>query len=272
MKRSIIMRSMKSPLNTALLFLLLWSAASASKLELRFSPLNLPIKYSSFVQSDDFTDMSASDSKKETKTPVNSLSKTKAVILSLLLPGAGQYYAGAKGRAEVFIGAELAVWAGVLAFHTYGNWKEDDYIRYAERHAGIDPSGKDDDFFKNLTFYDNRDDYNTAGRIINPSAPYYPHTQSYYWQWESSDARLAYRSIRNASKTAFRKATFMIGMAVFNRIISGIDSFRIVKKMTQQTAPEEEFSSAASNRIKMKFKANPFGHNPGISLNLLRQF
>ena len=268
MRIAVIMMSMKSLLNLLLLFFLLAPTISASKLELKLSPLNLPMNYSSFVQSDDFDNWKSAGA----EASANSLSKTKAVVLSLLLPGAGQYYAGAKGRAEVFIGAELAVWAGVLAFHTYGNWKEDDYIRYAERHAGIHPSGKDDDFFKNLTFYDNRDDYNTAGRIINPSAPYYPHTQSYYWQWESNDARLAYRSIRNASKTAFRKATFMIGMAVFNRIISGIDSFWVVKKMTQQTEPEEEFSEASSNKVKVKFNANPFGHNPSVSLNLLRQF
>ncbi len=247
----------------------LWSMASGSTLAPRPSPLDLPVKHALLNESRDF---GGSDQQKEKKATTHGLSKTKAVALSLLLPGAGQYYAGAKGRAEVFIGAEVAVWAGVLAFHTYGNWKEDDYIRYAERHAGIDPSGKNDDFYKNLTFYNNREDYNTAGRIINPTAPYYPYTQSFYWQWESDDARTTYRSIRNSSKTAFRKATFMIGMAVFNRIIAGIDSFRIVSRMAQQTEQENEFSKVDDTKIKVKFNANPFSRNPSIALKLLRQF
>jgi len=50
----------------------------------------------------------------------------------------------------------VLTWAGWLGFHTYGKWKEDDYIRYAQQNAGIDPSNKDDEFYKNLTFYDNR--------------------------------------------------------------------------------------------------------------------
>jgi len=96
------MMSMKSLLNLLLLFFLLAPTISASKLELKLSPLNLPMNYSSFVQSDDFDNWKSAGA----EASANSLSKTKAVVLSLLLPGAGQYYAGAKGRAEGFIGAE----------------------------------------------------------------------------------------------------------------------------------------------------------------------
>jgi hypothetical protein len=239
--------------------------------ELRQSRLMVPVNIEEMAQADDFNDIESDKAEREVKAEQKSLSKLKAVALSLLLPGAGQYYAGAKGRAEVFLGMEAAIWASALAFHTYGNWKKDDYIRYAEQHAGIDPSGKDDDFFKNLTFYINREEYNEDGRIINPTAPIYPITQSYYWQWEDTDSRTAYRNLRNASKSAFRKATFMIGVAVFNRIVSGIDSFRIVQKMTKKVEDDEEFSSAERG-LKFKFKANPFGSNPNITFNIIRQF
>jgi hypothetical protein len=245
-------------------------SGTVSGTELYRSALNMPYKYADVDRTDDFDEFEEVDvdeKKNEIHRGDKKLSKAKAVALSLLLPGAGQYYAGAKGRAEAFIGAELAIWAGALAFYTYGNWKEDDYIRFAEKYAGIDPSGKNDEFFKNLTFYDNREEYNSAGRIINPSAPYYPNTRAYYWQWDDDERRLEYRNLRNASKTAFRKATFMIGMAVFNRILAGIDSFRAVKKAAEKIESKDEFLSSG-DRLKFKFKANPFGRNPAVSVTL----
>jgi len=214
---------------------------------------------------------SEKESEKPAETHTGKVSKMKAAALSLLVPGAGQYYAGEKGRAEVFFGAEVLTWAGWLGFHTYGKWKEDDYIRYAEQHAGIDPGGKNDEFFKNLTFYDNRYDYNTTGRIINPRAPYYPDTRPYYWQWDNDDSRSTYRNIRNASKTAFRKATFMIGVAVFNRIISGIDAFRVASKVAHKVK-DDEFDNPESEEFKFKFRGTPLGDNPNFRVTVSRKF
>lgn len=211
------------------------------------------------------------EAEKSPESKPEKVSKMKAVALSILVPGAGQYYAGEKGRAEIFFGAEVLTWAGWLGFYTYGKWKKDDYIRYAQQHAGIDPSGKDDEFFKNLTFYDNRYDYNTAGRIINPRAPYYPDIRSFYWQWDDEDSRATYRTIRNASKTAFRKATFMVGVAVFNRIISGIDAFRTASRVTQKVR-DDEFEEPNSEELKFKFHGTPFGDNPNFKVTVSRRF
>ena len=252
---------------------------AGARIELKTSPLFMPV-YSSGQEFDEFDNQKEDKKDKKEKqqykgkteleTQARSFSKTKAVLLSLILPGAGHYYIGETGRAEAFMGAEAVAWAGVFAFRTYGQWKEDDYIRYAEEHAGIDPTGKDDNFFKNLTFYGNRHEYNTSGRIIEPSAPYYPNTASYYWQWDSRDARAAYRAMRNSSKSAFRKTTFMIGVAVFNRIFSSIDAFRMAKKVA--TPEEKDEFSSTQEKLKFKFKANPFGHNPSVGLTVTRQF
>jgi len=52
-----------------------------------------------------------------------SISRTKAIGLSLLLPGAGHFYIGEKGRGEVFIGAEAVSWIGAAAFYIYVKWR-----------------------------------------------------------------------------------------------------------------------------------------------------
>jgi hypothetical protein len=239
------------------------------------SPIHQPVVASERDPFDDFggpPDKTKKKAPKVTDQNESHLSKTKAMVLSLLLPGAGQYYAGAKGRAEVFIGWELITWAGVYTFHTYGGWKKDDYIRYAQIHAGIDPAGKDDSFYKNLTFYENREDYNSAGRIIEPTAPYYPPGPSYYWQWDRQSSQDEFHSIRNASKSAFRKATFMIGVAVFNRIVSSIDALRTVKSMAGRVRDEVPGYSQKEDKLKFKFNCNPFGSNPRIGIGVSQNF
>jgi hypothetical protein len=197
------------------------------------------------------------------------ISTTKAVVMSLLIPGAGQYYIEQEGKGQIFLGAEVAIWLGYFGFRTYGHWKEDDYRNYAIKYAGIDPEGKDEAFYRNLIFYDSREQYNREGRIINVGAPYYPDIPEYDWYWESSQAREEYRSIRNASETAFRKATFMLGVAVFNRIVAGIDAFRSARKVSQRQEDEDFFTR---NNIDIDFDSNPFGDNPRVALTVTHKF
>src|SRR3990172_4434817 len=110
-------------------------------------------------------------------------SPARALVLSLLLPGAGQYYTESKTKAGIFVGAEVSLWAGFFAFRSVGSWKKTDYQNYAVARAGINPDGKDDDFYERLVFYDNRDEYNQLTRLFNgPQAPVYP--ESDFWDWE----------------------------------------------------------------------------------------
>jgi hypothetical protein len=266
------------------ILILVLSPILSARVEFQRSPLFYPVYADK--GSDDFDEFEDENKTKEKKKPKEGpnktefqmdtgkekhISRTKAVFLSLVFPGAGHYYAGEKGRAEVFAGFEVATWVSALAFHTYGEWKKDDYVNIAKSHAGIIEADQGDEFYKNLAFYENRDDYNTAGRIINPGAPYYPNTRDYYWQWDETASRKEYRSVRNSSESAFRKATFMVGVAVFNRIVAGIDTFRILRKIKTEVK-EDEFSSKEKEGIKFKVKANPFGDNPGIKLAVSRQF
>lgn len=193
-------------------------------------------------------------SKKANKTK-SKYSKTKAVLLSVLVPGAGHYYINRKGRGQVFFSAEVVAWFGYLAFQSYGNWKEDDYKKYAIQHAGITSAGHDESFYRNLLFYDSREEYNKSGRIINPGAPYYPNDPQYDWFWESSASRNNYRTMRNDSEVVYRKATFMLGVALVNRLIAGIDVFRLIQKESNRLEDNEFLTR---NNIEFDIKADPF--------------
>jgi len=269
-------RYLKTGLLAAIFTIFVLASFAKAGIELQVSPINAPVMMN---QDDDFDidygqngdDKQAADPgiRGEDTNGKKTVSKTKAVLLSLLVPGAGHMYADAGGRGEIFMGTEVAIWVGYIAFNTYGHWKEDDYVRYATRYAAIDPAGKDDEFYRNLTFYDDRDEYDKSGRIIDPSSPYYAPNSGYDWYWESETKREEYRSMRNASKTAFRKATFMIGVAVFNRILSGIDAFRVAQKKSSEMADDTFFGV---KNVDVDLKGNPFGHNPRVGIEISRRF
>jgi hypothetical protein len=193
-------------------------------------------------------------------------SVTKAALLSFILPGAGEIYGGAKTKGQIFILSEASVWAGYFAFQTYGNWLEDDYKSYAASHAQVDLTGKPSDFFDNLAFYDTRDRYNQFALLYHPGeALPYPEDDLWNWVWESGDSRLYYRELKNRSRDASRRALYMVGLSVVNRIISVLDAMKTVR--TYNRAKSFELS-----RIKFDLKANPFSHNPRIMLYVSRRW
>lgn len=188
----------------------------------------------------------------------------QAVGLSLLLPGAGQLYGGANGRAKLFVGAEAVVWSMVIGFDRWSAWKDQDAVDYAVEHAQLDPSGKDDQFLEYLEFYDNREQFNREGRIVDPSRSFMPETPETYWQWDSFESRREYRDIRNAADAAARNATIMVYMAAVNRLVSAADAFRTVQKHNSQVREAEG--------LKISFKPRLSLHNPSLTINARYRF
>jgi hypothetical protein len=251
-----------------LVLILFLGRSSIAKISLPVSQLKVPIEIGSGFDIKSGNRGGETQSISPPAVRDRSFSKTKAVLLTLLAPGAGHFYIGEKGRGEVFLGAEAAAWVGFFAFRTYAGWRKDDYIRQAEEHAGIDPEGKDDDFYGQLSFYDSREDYNTAGRIYNPGDPYYPDTREYYWFWDSEASREKFRDIRNSSQATYRKASFMIGVAVLNRIVAAIDIYRLVRKRGGRS----EYKKDESASLNFNFDAGPSGDNPAVSISISRRF
>jgi hypothetical protein len=207
----------------------------------------------------------------EFQKPTGRKSTTKAMVLSLILPGAGEYYAENRFRSGVFLGVEGAIWSSFFGFRTYGSWKKRDYKGYASLHAGANLEGKTDDFFEDLTYYDNRDEYNQFARLYNgDDAIIYPEDDFWNWQWDSQDSRGRYRELRNQSKSAYRKAVYMVGLAALNRIVSVLDAAYSVKKFNRKLG--SEFSSVSRAGIKFSWNASLFGKNPHLVLNLSKNF
>jgi hypothetical protein len=185
-------------------------------------------------------------------------------VLSALGPGAGQYYNGHRRKARFFFAAEALTWLGYVAFRTYGNWKEDDYIRFAAVYANADLEGKSDEFIDLVGFYDDIYQYNALGRAYDPDRPYLFDTPDNHWLWKTDAERQEFRDLKNRSKEAYRRADFMIGVAVLDRIISVIDAVRDGLRANRRI--DTDF--AAADRSTFKFAVNPLSSHRQFTLTL----
>jgi hypothetical protein len=173
-------------------------------------------------------------------------SKWKALGLSLIAPGAGQYYCGNKSRMKIFGVTEISVWTGFFGIRAYGGWKKEDFRSWAAFHAGADVNGKSDEYLEKLTYYDNLGEYNQLELLYEGSrAVLYPSTPEFYWNWDSDESRSHYRDLRNQSKNAYRRSLLILGVAVANRILSGIDAYRSAGSYNRQ----QEFGDSGWNFV-----------------------
>jgi len=153
-----------------------------------------------------------------------------AFLFSVLVPGTGEWYAGSPRMAKIFLGSEALLWSAYFSFRVYGNWKKHDYGQWAAAHAGLNPSGKDHDFFIAVEDYDNLRAYNEAKLQQRRLDLMYPEGSDYEWDWDTDASRGEFEKLRLASDGAYNKSLFVIGGIVINHIISGIDAVRLAKK------------------------------------------
>ena len=223
---------------------------------------NFSLRYYASEEPDDFFQMPGEFGEK--KEGLKSVSK--AALLSLLLPGAGEIYGGSKTKGKIFIFSEASLWGGFFGFRTYGAWLKKDYKVYAAEHAKVDLDGKSDDFFDELAFYDSREQYNQFAPLYHRGEKEpYPENDFWNWEWDSRESRYYYRDLKNRSKSASRKALYMVGLSIVNRIVSVVDAMKTVR--TYNRKKSLEFS-----QIKFDLKANPLGHNPSVMLYISRRW
>ena len=198
-----------------------------------------------------------------------SKSIVKAAFYSALLPGLGEYYVGNRSKARVFFAVEATAWIGYLSYRVYGNWKEDDLIRFASEYAGADLEGKSQEFQDWVGFYDDIDQYNSLGRVQDQDRPYLVDNSENHWRWQSDEDRANYRHLKNRSREALRRADFLVGLAVVNRIVSIIDAVRDAKRSNSEIK-DADFSLVG--KIKYRLDINPFSDNKPVSFALVASF
>lgn len=159
-------------------------------------------------------------------SPQNKKAVGLAALYSLFIPGLGELYAGDFSSGKYFLIAEGVLWLTYAAIEVYGNALRDDARLFAVAHAGIDPSGKNDQFYVDVSNFLTLADYNDKKlRDRTPNLVYDP-AQGYAWQWESDALRQSFRDQRVRSEEMFNNKKFVGAAILVNHVASAINAAR----------------------------------------------
>lgn len=179
----------------------------------------------------------------EEKAPLSleARSKGKAMMLSFLLPGLGERYAGATTKSHLFLGTEISLWLGYAGFTTYSSWRRDELESFAARHAGVDPRGKNDTYYTNIGNYADIGQYNAAKLRQRNLDDYYADVASYYWKWDTAANKAHFDQLRISSEKGRNRATFVLGAIFANHLVSAIDAVWSVSRYNKKLAGRTEW-------------------------------
>lgn len=149
-----------------------------------------------------------------------------AVLYSLLLPGMGELYADGFSSGKYFLIAEGTLWLGYAAVEIHANDLRDGARAYAAARAGVDVTGKNDDFYVNIGNFLTVEEYNEKRlRDREPDKLYDPLT-GYGWRWDADASRLAYKDQRIASENMYNNRKFIGAAILVNHLVSAINAAR----------------------------------------------
>lgn len=149
-----------------------------------------------------------------------------AAVYSLLLPGMGELYAGSFSSGRYFLVAEGVLWLSYAAFTVHGNSLRDDARAYAISAAGIEPAGKDDQFYVDIGNFMTTEDYNDKKLRDREPEKLYERSQGFGWDWVSESARTTYKDNRLSSETAYNNRKFIVAAIIINHVASAVNALR----------------------------------------------
>jgi hypothetical protein len=189
-----------------------------------------------------------------------------AAVYSLLLPGMGELYADGFSSGKYFLIADGLLWLTYAAFEVSGNSLRDDSRAFAVSRAGVDPSGKDDQYYVDIGNFLDIYEYNEKQlRDRDPEELYDPDA-GYAWAWDSDASRATYREQRIDSETMYNNKKFVVAGLIANRVASAINAVRSV--IAYNDAIDEALGD-------LSFRADVLGglsHPHGVMLTVTRSF
>ncbi len=171
----------------------------------------------------------------------NRKSIKQAFFMSLALPGAGEYYVGAKRYAAGFLTAEGLIWGFALVSKFQGDMWRSDYRNYAAQQAGANYGREDDNYYRDVYEYPNSEWYNEdQWRQAREQYPTDPQAQAAFvagrlygtadaWRWTTESDWDRYRSMRVKSRKALQRISYAAGSALLNHLLSAVNAARLAR-------------------------------------------
>ncbi len=200
-------------------------------------------------------------------------SPSKAFLLSLALPGLGQYYSGSKIKAATFVGVEAFAWLMRGKWNSEGTDLTAEFEQFNRDHWS---EMRYEEYL--FIVYGETNDDNVSAQEVSHHLPD-TRTQQYYemtgkydqfsWGWDDADLnglgyadwdstfptavvggatvpnstrRLLYETMRNEANKKFSRANKMLMMVFANHLISAVEAFLSTKKRNESNSFDPEFS------------------------------
>jgi len=214
----------------------------------------------------------------------------RGFVYSLILPGAGEFYADSKIKAGIFLGLEALFWTGYFTYHSKGVKKRDEYKAFADSHwsdslywdnlhliygAAIDSAKPGEKLIGVIPNTNIKDSVVITHELPGSKNQQYYEMIGKYDQfrygWQDYDIyamniRTSYRSnyldMRNKSNRFLDRSEYAIMASLANRVLSAFDAAITVKRYNRKG---EGFSS-----IQMKVRMVEYRDEliPAVSLNM----
>ena len=158
-------------------------------------------------------------------------SPAKAAVLSLVLPGLGEFYAGGRRSARFFLATEGICWTGMATFRVLESYRIDTYRAYAAAHAGIHLENLPESFIKEVGNFDSIYNRNQRERFLaGEHANLRAETPDRIWEWDAKASRIKFQDLRSKATSAEQKAFLFVGGLIFNRFASALNAASIARK------------------------------------------
>lgn len=186
-----------------------------------------------------------------TATFLQGKSVPKAMLLSALLPGTGEMYAGNISRGIAFSTADIVLFYSAHRFNNEVHWLNDSAKQFANTRAGI-PANRDSGYYELVQKWYSSDIYNdevelyfrNLGLVRYNNPDYYLEEIEYYsisdenaWQWNTQADWKQYKIIRRDKQTQLMNRKLAVGALIANRVISVLDATVLVRKHNKKYQP-----------------------------------
>jgi hypothetical protein len=161
--------------------------------------------------------------------------RAQHMLQSLTIPGWGQLSAGHPTAAKTFFLIDLGIWTSFVAFQVQDQMRINASVNTAKLFAGIDLSGRSEQYRRIVGIYASSDEYNqlvvyrdAANLYYNDPAAYRSYIAAHSiggadaWAWTDEASFDRYRGQRKNAERAGQRANTALILAFANRLVSAI--------------------------------------------------
>jgi len=183
--------------------------------------------------------------------PVTAKSAAQAMLMSALVPGTGEIYAGSLSKGMLFATTDIVIIFTASRYEKEERGLIDSYKQFANAKLGVETNSSRE-YYDLINNWFCSDEYNAVVEFyFRNRGMYFYNDPNYYssqieqylisdedaWNWDNERDWKKYKSIRKDRQKMLMYKKLAIGAAIANRIASALDSYITVRRLNRSFYP-----------------------------------